>query len=193
MRNASTNRRHDAASIRQWSTDRGKSIATLPRIEIVATHSFKRRKHFLIATRMGIFPPRESPAQFQSGVVLLSSFQPLACNFQIASSPVFKTCKCYNLRYNLARKSFKTKDRPPKPSPLFRGPLGAGLHAMERRAGGARQQRQRDAALKTAALHSNLEVKCCGIGLHGMRGSRKMQGRWLRRLRWWGARFRTTA
>jgi hypothetical protein len=30
-----------------------------------------------------------------------------------AFTPIFKTHKCYNFRYNIARKSFKTKDRPP--------------------------------------------------------------------------------
>jgi hypothetical protein len=36
------------------ASDRAFLIATLPRIEIAITHSFKRRKHFLIATRSAL-------------------------------------------------------------------------------------------------------------------------------------------
>jgi hypothetical protein len=107
-------------------TDHALLIATRPRLEIVVTRSFKRRKHFLTATRMRVpsasrFPApagysrsTELPIQFQPGVVRLSSFQPSTSNPQIASSLVFAACKCYNLRYNIAAES-RSKQRAGSP------------------------------------------------------------------------------
>src|ERR1700691_2263290 len=46
----------------QGDTTRGKSIATLPRLEFDVTHSFKRRKHFLTGTRMGVSAHANQPA-----------------------------------------------------------------------------------------------------------------------------------
>jgi hypothetical protein len=54
-------------------------------------------------------PPCHSLSQCPAERPLAPSF--LATAMEPASSPIFKTRKCYNFRYNIARKSFKTKDR----------------------------------------------------------------------------------
>src|ERR1700683_3437240 len=47
----------------QTSMKHANSIATLPRLEIFLTHSFKRREHFLTATRMCGFSASRCPVR----------------------------------------------------------------------------------------------------------------------------------
>jgi len=100
-------------------------IETLPRIEIAVTRSFKRRKHFLIETRLAV---------------------------SFSGSPVFESRKSYNLRHNIARKSFKTKDRPQINPRKFAGGTPALRRAVGTRRGMATEaQRKLRAGGKIAA------------------------------------------